>query len=274
VRRAVLALVLVVGVSACAASDPSTLDLPATTTTTAVGQAPAISVPTTRRPADGGGTAPSPQPRPSGTLGRQVGGPGSIADLLLGPKGPSQLVVQVVTEAGAEPRQATLDRVVAVLGQASGKPVRTIGGSVAGRTTWSAADLRAAADAQADAAVLRVLFVHGRSDQGDDVLGITVRGDLAAVFVDQVEAAATGLVGPAAIERAVTVHELGHVLGLVDLFLHTGRADPDHPGHSTNPRSVMYWAVESSLIGDLLTGGPPQDFDDADRADLAAIRRG
>ncbi|MCU1375184.1 MAG: hypothetical protein JWO68_2470, partial [Actinomycetia bacterium] len=25
---------------------------------------------------------------------------------------------------------------------------------------------------------------------------------------------------------------------------------------------------------DLLSGGPPQDFDDADRADLATIRRG
>ncbi|MCU1374804.1 MAG: Membrane metalloprotease [Actinomycetia bacterium] len=273
-RRAVLALALVVGLAGCAASDPSTLDVPATTTTTAAGQAPVTAVPTTHRPADGGGTAPAPRPGSSGTSGRPVGGPGSIADLLLGPKGPSQLVVQVLTQAGAEPRQATLDRVVAVLGQASGKPVRTIGGSVAGRTTWSGADLRAAADAQADSAALRLLFVHGRSDQGADVLGITVRGDVAAVFVDQVEAAATGLVGPAVIERAVTVHELGHVLGLVDLFLHTGRADPDHPGHSTNPRSVMYWAVESSLISDLLSGGPPQDFDDADRADLATIRRG
>jgi hypothetical protein len=36
----------------------------------------------------------------------------------------------------------------------------------------------------------------------------------------------------------------------------------------------MYWAVESSLVGDLLTGGPPQDFDAADLADLATIRGG
>jgi hypothetical protein len=36
----------------------------------------------------------------------------------------------------------------------------------------------------------------------------------------------------------------------------------------------MYWAVESTLIGDLVTGGPPQDFDTADLADLGAIRRG
>jgi hypothetical protein len=33
----------------------------------------------------------------------------------------------------------------------------------------------------------------------------------------------------------------------------------------------MYWAVESSLVTDVLQGGPPKDFDDADRADLATI---
>jgi hypothetical protein len=94
------------------------------------------------------------------------------------------------------------------------------------------------------------------------------------VFTDRVASSEGGLGDPHAVQRAVTTHEVGHVLGLVDLFLATGRADKEHPGHSTNRNSVMYWAVESSLVGDLLTGGPPQDFDDADLADLATIRRG
>ncbi|MEA3055907.1 MAG: hypothetical protein QOD30_1339, partial [Actinomycetota bacterium] len=38
--------------------------------------------------------------------------------------------------------------------------------------------------------------------------------------------------------------------------------------------SVMYWAVESTVVTDLLTGGPPRDFDAADLADLAEIRGG
>ena len=76
----------------------------------------------------------------------------------------------------------------------------------------------------------------------------------------------------AAIEDAVTMHEVGHLLGLVDLYLETGRADPEHPGHSRNTRSVMYWAVESNLVADLLTGGPPKDFDNDDLADLQSIR--
>jgi hypothetical protein len=71
----------------------------------------------------------------------------------------------------------------------------------------------------------------------------------------------------------VATHELGHLLGLVDLVLDTGREDPEHPGHSRSRDSVMFWAVESDLIGSLLGGGPPTVFDAADRADLVAIGR-
>ena len=55
-------------------------------------------------------------------------------------------------------------------------------------------------------------------------------------------------------------------------MLATGRADPEHPGHSPNRGSVMYHAVESTLLGTVLSGGPPRDFDADDLADLAAIR--
>ena len=34
----------------------------------------------------------------------------------------------------------------------------------------------------------------------------------------------------------------------------------------------MYWAVESTLITDVLAGGPPRTFDDDDLRDLATIR--
>jgi hypothetical protein len=63
-------------------------------------------------------------------------------------------------------------------------------------------------------------------------------------------------------------------MGLVDLFIDRGRDDPEHPGHSTNRSSVMYWAIESGLVTEVLSGPPPERFDDDDRADLAAIRSG
>jgi hypothetical protein len=34
----------------------------------------------------------------------------------------------------------------------------------------------------------------------------------------------------------------------------------------------MYWSVEDISIRNVLRGGPPPDFDDADRADLAMLR--
>ena len=75
-------------------------------------------------------------------------------------------------------------------------------------------------------------------------------------------------------ERAVVTHEMGHLLGLVDLVLDDKRGDPAHPGHSTNRGSVMFWAVETSLVGQVLGGPPPVDFDSDDVADLRKIRTG
>jgi hypothetical protein len=122
-------------------------------------------------------------------------------------------------------------------------------------------------------AVIRLLYLRGSSSDAEGALGLAVRGDVAAVFADEVRAAATPLIGSDAIERAVSLHEVGHLLGLVDLFLQTGRADPEHPGHSPSQDSVMFWAVESGLFADVM-GDLPQDFDAADLADLAMIRRG
>ena len=147
------------------------------------------------------------------------------------------------------------------------------------RRSWSAADIRSAADAGGAMpqggtdAVVRLLYLRGTSSDADGALGVAVRGDVAAVFADEVRSAATPLIRSDAIERAVTLHEVGHLLGLVDLFLATGRGDPEHPGHSSSRDSVMYWSVETGLFADL-AGDLPQDFDAADLADLAAIRGG
>jgi hypothetical protein len=214
--------------------------------------------------------------------------PGLDADVPVGRFAPaylrddlsSSLVVEVAAQDGADPSAAALQHLVTVLGDVSGKPVAVeplrLGD---GPSSWSDDDVRGAADAAAvtpqgdGTAVVRLLFVHGRYGDGG-VLGVAVRGDVAAVFVDEVASTASLLVSAAAIERAVTLHEVGHLLGLVDLHLGTSRGDPDHPGHSRNRGSVMYWAVESTLVGQVLGGPPPDAFDADDRADLAAIAAG
>ncbi|MEY2453754.1 MAG: hypothetical protein QOD92_3328 [Acidimicrobiaceae bacterium] len=241
------------------------------------GSSSVVVVPNDTTPGNGG--APSVgNPSPGPDQIDSTGPPGSFAPAILRPSQSSEVVVEVRTQAGAGPQQASLDHLTSVLRSVTGKTVTVTGGPSigGGATSWSADDLRstgAAGAAQGNGrAVIHLLFVHGDFSGDSSVLGVAVRGDTAAVFVDQVNGASTPLVGSGGIESAVVTHEVGHLMGLVDLFLHTGRQDPDHPGHSTNPGSVMYWAVESNLVADLLQGGPPKDFDSADLADLQTIR--
>jgi hypothetical protein len=287
VKRRFAALSLLVLLAAACASDRP--DAARATSSTAAGGPGAPGAPgsstTTRRSS----TSLPPPARllPSTTTSAGSGGlgspgaPGADAAVYLRPAPRPSIRLQVLVEPGAEPRQGTVDRLSSDLRRVSGKQVTVTGGALpeSGGREWTAAAIASSAATRspsvtADVAVLQVLFLDGRYADDDGVLGISVNSRVFAVFSDQVDRAATGLVGPERIELAVSVHELGHLLGLVDLYLHTGRADPEHPGHSTNPRSVMYWAVESDVVTDLLSGGPPVEFDAADLADLAVIRNG
>lgn len=109
-------------------------------------------------------------------------------------------------------------------------------------------------------------------DDGDTV-GLSFDASAFAVFVDHVPSGTLGLTR-ADYEEAVVVHELGHLYGLVDLTGHGAfHEDPDHPGHSANKGSVMYWAIEyEGPVQDLFQGGPPKTFDADDRREMELIR--
>jgi hypothetical protein len=255
-------------------------------TASTAGAASSPGAPPASPPASDGSSAIDPDPTATTSLGSDppptldASGPvGSFAPALLRPDLSERLVVEVHADDDVQPRRATVEHVSSVLGEVSGKPVDVVDapGPSGGTRAWTSDELVAAADAGASTAqgggvaVVRLLFVRGTFEGDDGVLGVAVRGDVAAVFVDRVEAAGGLLGGSEGIEVSVTTHEVGHLLGLVDLVLDTGRADPEHPGHSRNTGSVMYWAVESDVVGQLLGANPPRDFDADDRADLAAI---
>ncbi len=210
------------------------------------------------------------------------GGVGDLAGPLLAPGAVKRIIYELLLQDGLMPHQRTLDHVVGQIGTFSGKPVRVERTPIpAGPSTWSADQLHAYADRYSrfksggDVAVLHVLFVHGGLP---DAAGAATRADVVSMFPDSYEGG--GLtVSEARIEDTVVMHETGHILGLVDLWLTTGRGDvSDDPApgghHSSNPDSVMYWRVETLDVKTFFRGGPPTEFDAEDRKDLAAIRNG
>lgn len=229
-----------------------------------------------------GRPAPAPGSDDAVIAGAAKAGPGGFARVLLQPQPAPRLVLEVQQQLGADYYGPGIDRLVTTLGSVSGKPVSRPGvvRIESADQSHTAAEIRGLADEFGRAsqgggqAVLRILYLRGRYAESGSVLGVAVRGDVVAIFPDVIDSAATPVVPPSAIEDAVVMHEAGHSLGLVDLVIDTGRADPDHPGHSPNRDSVMYWAVESDVVAHLLGGPPPREFDAADKRDLATIRNG
>jgi len=237
----------------------------------------------TRQPggSSSGGGGESPRNADDGDLkDAAANSPGAFAGMLLAPSPADALVLDVLVERGVTADAAVISSIRQILADASGKPVSVRGPIAvpASDDVYSADEIRALAASEGKAqgdgtGVVHMLYLGGAFTE-DSALGVAVRGDTFAVFPEQISRASSPLVSRSRIERAVVTHELGHLLGLVDLYLDTGREDPDHPGHSTNSRSVMFWAVESDLVGQVLGGPPPVDFDAEDRADLARIHNG
>jgi hypothetical protein len=232
--------------------------------------------PTTASPAVGGPTA------PVGDDGR-LGPPGAYARALLRPAPVTSIALEVIVQSGTQLRPGTVALVEDVFEESAAKDV-----SVATRTAsdgapsgaWDERAITAFADrhaqerASSSRAVVRFLALKGGFAADDNAIGVAVRGDVFALFVDKINGAATPLVDATTIEQAVAVHEVGHLLGLVDIALDRNRDDPDHPFHSRNRGSVMFWAIETDLVGQILNGPPPRTFDRDDRDDLAALRAG
>ncbi len=149
--------------------------------------------------------------------------------------------------------------------------------------SWSADDVRKVrwkhgSDAM-DGSTLNWYFIFPKGTYNDDsVLGVAVDASTVAVFKDSIEESVNFIGRPSAeeIERAVTVHEAGHLLGLVNLVYTSpiDHEDPDHPGHSSNDESVMYWAIDSSSIGNIFSGSIPDEFDADDLYDLEGMASG
>ena len=124
--------------------------------------------------------------------------------------------------------------------------------------------------------VIHILYLNGEYSDNDQTLGLAYSGTSFAIFKEKIEDAAFLLISAKDIEKSVIVHEFGHLLGLVNNGYQSphDHEDPQHPHHSNNEESVMYWAIESQDIGNQLDGEPPNDFDNYDMVELKLMKEG
>ena len=209
---------------------------------------------------------------------------GTMAKTYLQPSPARSLVVEVDWMSGRKPASSSLAHLESILRRELAKPegvVVRFGGEMATtRSSWTVNDM-VAAERQfraersgGDRVTMWIAFVGGSFADAGSALGAAFAASAAVVFRDRIGDATSALLLASEIERSVLVHEAGHILGLVNIGYRSAadHEDPAHPHHSKNPDSVMYWAVEDVSVRNILGGGPPDDFDQADRADLALLR--
>lgn len=122
-----------------------------------------------------------------------------------------------------------------------------------------------------DTFTLYLLSISGQLED-DNALGAAYSASSLVIFKDVIRAV-TGGPGPSPgeVEGSVLVHELGHIMGLVNLVYTSDLdyEDPVHPFHSNNTTDVMFWAIESTAFVQ-----PPNDFGLETRFDLQKLRDG
>lgn len=200
---------------------------------------------------------------------------------------PPEMIVEIDYVEGFEPTDPAVDALTSTLDGVSDK--QTIGversviprrASIVTEHEWTLDELTDLAETvlderSSDVVVLHVLYLDGRIEGEPDTAGIAI-GRTAFLFVPHNDLLKVGL-GRAEWERALLVHEVGHVIGLVDLGAPMVRphAKSDDPHHSANPESVMWPTISSydaALSRVRLGEPPPWRYDSDDLADLAAVR--
>lgn len=214
-----------------------------------------------------------------------------------------RLVIELDRVAGHEPPAAVSAGIAADLADVLDKPGGVevvVDGTITSRGTdhaWTdeelgtlATETRSFTD-PAETVSMHAIFVDGHSarDTGSSVvLGVALDLETLVIFADTVDrACSSATIGPLlrdqlceAALRNVWLHEIGHVLGLVNrgLPMQVDHEDDGHPAHDEDSECVMYWAAETGQLVEALTtrlvagDSATLGFDAQCLADVGAVR--
>ncbi len=221
-------------------------------------------------------------------LGTNRGIPGGLTLACLDDSVYTSMVVEVDYHPGYKPETSSTDllqeRLASVCDKPQGVEIQLTETTFTNEEIWTASDVRAdgwdekSHDPRDDSVLYwQVIFPAGVYEDSS-VLGVAVDASTVALFKDSIDDAENIFQRPSAekIENSVLVHEFGHLLGLVNL-VYTSPADhedSEHPGHSNNEDSVMYWAIESASISNFFSNDLPTEFDIDDKQDLIGLADG
>lgn len=209
-----------------------------------------------------------------------LGPVGSTARRILAKGAFTKIIIEVLHVEGRYPDPAALGHLVATVREVSGKVVELTAADPLPpkETPYSVHEMqdlskkRKTASSDPTLSIV-VMSLDGSLEDAPLAIGASVGATVIAIFPDKIRNITKD---PAGIQAAALVHELGHILGLIDIAIESPRPreHPEHRGHSTSRTSVMFWAVGRADIALELGTLPPRDFDEDDLADLQDIAAG
>ena len=130
-----------------------------------------------------------------------------------------------------------------------------------------------------------IIYLNGSYSKNDPkypTLGLTFSSSSIAIFKEQIDTVEPPIKAGKKneknrdLERAVLLHELGHLLGLVGSYGEpvVPHEDIAHAGNCANTDCVMHYSVNSTRYTYELKGAIPQDYSDDCKNDLVDILAG
>lgn len=124
---------------------------------------------------------------------------------------------------------------------------------------------------------LCILLVDGDFAASNQVLGLAYRNTSMALFQKTIYQYSGGLTQPprATLESTIFLHELGHVLGLVNngAPMQNNHQDDANGRHCSNADCLMFYAVETTDFAANILGGNIPTLDSDCSQDLAQLKK-